>query len=232
MPNLSLNRRCLLRLSAMAMGIVGLDTLIGNDGIVDATVWQSGSVEQSFLNKKADVRQIWDFTAVDQAQSGVIAMRNAMNAFQFSYHKSHYLIGNLRGTAVVFGLNDKMWEKYTLSKYFNVASRGRHLTFNPLYRRTATDNRALPPDVAGSFYSDVSLQVLQQRGAHIAVCHDALRGTADRLLNGACPCTGGPTPESVYKELAANLVPAAQVTPSGGALIAIAQQLGFTYAKQ
>ena len=42
----------------------------------------------------------------------------------------------------------------------------------------------------------------------------------------------GVTVDSVLNELEVHLVPTAQLTPSGSSLIAVAQHLGFTYAKQ
>ncbi len=210
MSTLSLNRRRLLRLGAVVTGITSLDALGSTGRIANAAAGQSGSIEQGFLSKKADVRQIWDFVTVDQAQMGITAMRNAMAAFESSYHKSHYLIVNLRGSAVIFGLNAAMWQKYNIGKQFKV--------FNLGYDAKSNLNPLHP-----------GLRALQQRGAHVAVCHDALRGVGAQFMDTR---RGSASLGSIYQELAANLLPDAQETPSGAALIAIAQQIGFTYAKE
>src|SRR5690348_8266231 len=48
-----------------------------------------GTFDQQFLAKPADVKQIWDFSALEQVLSeGFIPIKNAMNAFQFVYQKS------------------------------------------------------------------------------------------------------------------------------------------------
>ena len=118
------------------------------------------------------------------------------------------LIVNLRGSAVIFGLNDAMWLKYNIGKQFKVVSPGYDTRFNPLR---------------------LGLWALQQRGAHVAVCHDALRGVAAQFMDAR---RGTASPESIYKELVANLVLNAQETPSGAALIAIAQQLAWIIHEQ
>jgi len=186
-----------------------------------------GNYDQSFLAKTADVKQIWDFTNFDQVNNGLSAIRNALNDFQFTYNKSLYPVIGLRGeSAVICGLDDAMWKKYHLTLFLNstttVATDN-----NPLYSSTTANIATKTPNDLEKFYKDTSLQALQKRGAHISVCHQALSTFAE-ILSG--PSNG--TPESIYKELAAHLVPDAQQTPSGSSLIAVAQHLGFTYAKQ
>lgn len=182
-----------------------------------------GTFDQRFLAKQANVKQIWDFASIEQLQSDSITpIKNAMNDFQFTYHKSLYTIICLRGSAVIYGLDSGMWMKYGLSKLS-----GQEIDINPLYDRVNVDNGELSPEDPKSLYQDSSLQALQQRGSQIVVCHQALTGQARQLTERL-----GLTGQSVFKELAAHLVPGAQQTPSGSSLIAVAQHLGFTYAKQ
>lgn len=194
----------------------------------DAQAYLSPSgFDQQFLAKSADIRQIWDFVTVDQIQpQGLTAIRNALNAFQFTYKKTLYPVICLRGNAVIYALDDNMWMKYSLATLF-AQKNGAATTGNPLYSRQTTDNGSLNPQDPDSLYQDASLQALQQRGAHVAACHDALNGIAEQLTQRL-----GPTTDPVFAELAAHLIPGAQQTPSGSSLIAVAQHLGFTYAKQ
>jgi hypothetical protein len=183
--------------------------------------------DQQFLAKAADVKQIWDYAALDQIQSdGFGPIKNALNAFQFVYKKSLYPVICLRGSAVIYALNDAMWTKYNLSTVYNQQTGGT-TSGNPLYNRLTTDNGTLSSNDPNSLYQDPSLQALLQRGSHIAVCHDALNGLAATLAEKR-----GLTTTPIFNELAAHLVPGAQQTPSGSSLIAVAQHLGFTYAKQ
>jgi hypothetical protein len=186
-----------------------------------------GTYNQQFLAKTADVRQIWDFATINQVQSdgGFAPIKNAMNAFQFVYKKNLYAVICLRGSAVVYALDDAMWAKYSLSTIYGPQSGG-FTDRNPLYQRLTTDNGTLGFQNPNSLYQDYSLQALLQRGSHIAACHDALNGLSGQLAQQ------GHTAQVIFKELAAHLVPGAQQTPSGSSLIAVAQHLGFTYATQ
>ena len=94
--------------------------------------------------------------------------------------------------------------------------------------RTTTDNGTLPRNDPKSLYQDSSLQALQQRGAQLAACHDALGGHA--VQGGRAP--KGMTQPQVYADLAAHLVPGTLQTPFGSSLIAVAQAMGFIYATQ
>jgi hypothetical protein len=172
--------------------------------------------DQQFLAKAADIKQIWDFTTIDQIEpSGLNPIGNALNAFQFTYKKTLYPVICLRGSAVIYGLDDAMWIKYRLGTVFGQSNKG-STDVNPLYSQRFTD-----------LSQDSSLQGFQQRGAHLVLCHDAMLGLAGTLEEQR-----GIIADAVYNELAAHLVPGAQQTPSGSSLIAVAQHFGFTYAKQ
>lgn len=193
----------------------------------DGPYFHPGTFNQEFLAKVADVRQIWDFAAIEQVQSdNFTPIKNAMNAFQFTYRKTLYPVICLRGSAVIYALDDAMWAKYSLGTVYGQQTGGTG-NQNPLYHRLTTDNGTLSPENPNSLYQDSSLQALIQRGSYVAVCHDALNGLATLLAEQRTL-----TAQSVFNELAAHLVSGAAQTPSGSSLIAVAQHLGFTYAKQ
>ncbi len=227
----SLNRRRFLQAgTTAAAGVAGV-ALTGMQS-ADASQLRPGQFDQSYLDHKADVRQIWDFTTVEQLTTGLSAMKNAANAFQFSYNKSFFLVVDMRGSAVVGALNGTMWIKYKLgAKYqiFDPATTA-YVMHNPFYQRLNKDAGTLSSDDARSLYQDATLAALALRGAHLSACHDALQSQAALTVkDGRAP---GMTANAVYRDFAANLVPSAQETPSGSALIAVAQLLGYTYAKQ
>jgi hypothetical protein len=202
----------------------GKEPLVQND---QQPYLNPSGFDQQFLAKSTDIKQIWDFVTVEQIQpQGLTAIRNALNAFQFAYKKGLYPVICLRGSAVIYALVDAMWVKYSLSTVYGQQPGGT-TDGNPLYSRVTTDNGTLSPDDPNSLYQDPSLQALLQRGSHIAVCHDAING-----LSAILAAKRGLTTTSIYNELATHLVPGAQQTPSGSSLIAVAQHLGFTYAKQ
>ena len=228
----NVDRKRFLGLGAAAAGALGAQQLFGLGGVDDA-IMKPGQFSQGFLAKKADVKQVWDFTSTDQAQTGIGAMKNAMNAFQFSYLKSYYLLIVLRGpSAVVYGMDDAMWSKYGLGAKYQIfdQAKGAYAVSNPLYPRTTTDKGKLNPNDPKSLFEDASLQALQQRGAFVVVCHDALEGQAKLAVQDKR--AHGMTQAQIYTDMAAHLIPGAEATPSGSSVIAIAQMDGFTYAKQ
>jgi len=193
----------------------------------NATYLHPGTYDQSFLSKPADVKQIWDFTTFEQVQQGSSAVRNALNDFHFLYQKTLYPVAVMRGElAIICTLDDIIWSKYHLSSLLD-STVTVPTDSNPLYYNRVVDNGNPPTSSQGSFYTSTTLQALQQRGLHISVCHQALSGFATNLAE-----QHRLTAQSVYEELATHLVPGAQQTPSGSSLIAVAQHLGFTYAKQ
>ena len=209
---------------ASSSGQSGTGPLAQNDAL---SYLSPNGFDQQFLAKSADIRQIWDFVTVDQIRpQGLTAIRNALNAFQFTYKKTLYPVICLRGNAVIYVLDDKMWMKYRLDTLF-AQKNGGITGSNPLYSRQTTDNGSLSPQDPDSLYQDPSLQALLQRGSHVAVCHDALNGLSMRLADQP-----GLTAQTIFKELVMHFIPGAQQTPSGSSLIAVAQHLGFTYAKQ
>jgi len=198
----------------------------GSPAQSDGPYLKAGTFDQQFLAKPADVKQIWDFSALEQVSSeGFIPIKNAMNSFQFVYRKSFYPVICLRGTAASYALDDTMWGKYRLGSVY-AQQAGTTEDLNPLYHHFTIDNGTLKPDDPNSFYQDPSLQALLQRGSSIAVCHDALNGLSARVAK-----EHGLTAQAVFTDFAAHLVSGAQQTPSGSSLIAVAQHLGFTYAK-
>lgn len=194
----------------------------------DGPYLKPGTFNQQFLAKMADVRQIWDFATIEQVQSdgGFAPIKNAMNAFQFVYKRSLYAVICLRGTAVIYALDDATWAKYSLGTLYGQQSSS-ITDHNPSYQRYTSNNGTLSPQDPNSLYQDSSLQALLQRGSYIAACHDALNGVSLTIA-----AHNGLTAQTIFKELVAHLVPGTQQTPSGSSLIAVAQHLGFTYATQ
>jgi intracellular sulfur oxidation DsrE/DsrF family protein len=213
------NRRRLLRLGAFAALSGRVTTLPDQREKGASAAWLHGIGDQAFLNKKAAIRQMWDFVTTEQLQAGTGAMKNAMNAFESFYHESHYLVIGLRGATVIYGLDDTLWARYRIGDAYGIRdATGVSATRNPLYARQTSI-----VDVR----QDDHLAALQQRGAVVVLCHDALASQANVFAKRS-----GQTADVVLAEFTGHLVPGARLTPAGSALIAVAQQLGFTYAKE
>ncbi len=186
-----------------------------------------GTFNQQFLAKTADIKQIWDFSNIEQIQSdGFNAIRNTLNELKFLYQKSLYVLIDLRGQAIIYGLDDILWEKYKLNIFLGQNS-DQSISYNPYYKRITTGDENSNPNDINSLYQDSRLQALQQRGVHIVVCHQALKALSLKLAG-----QHDSTTQSVFEELSTHLIPGVQQTPSGSSLLAVAQYLGFTYAKQ
>lgn len=117
------------------------------------------------------------------------------------------------GAAVQGLFRDEVWQRFALGAYYKVN--------DPKTGALATRNIYLnsqdgePPDAA--------VLELMKRGVTFVVCHVALRNLSKRLARE------GSTPEAVYAELAAGLVPGAFLVPDVFVSMQRAQARGVAY---
>ena len=146
-------------------------------------------------------------------------MQLAMNGYNFSLEsrgESLATLGVLSGSAVVLGLNDKMWEKYDIGRNFSLPKT------NQYYRATSNlDPNASPNDPAG-LYQDWSAQAVIARGGSFMVCHNALTNVA----NGIARSGNMPTQDAV-EDMAQNLLPGFMLVPAGVTAVQLAQEHGW-----
>jgi intracellular sulfur oxidation DsrE/DsrF family protein len=69
-----------------------------------------------------------------------------------------------------------------------------------------------------------SIASVVEKGAHFAVC-----GRATRRQAGGIATATGQTPEAVFAELSANLIPRAHLVPAGVIAVTRAQEYGFAF---
>ena len=154
-------------------------------------------------------------------------VRNSLNGYQFGWNEGPgtlYPFVIFNGLGVAQGANSAMWSKYRLADVLaanNAALRG-PVNGNPWWTsRTDARNDA---DIAAPFNQDTGMITLQKRGMDMVVCDTAL-GTLALAVVGAGAASD---PNAVRADVRANLVPGAQLTPSGAAALDYLQSQHFT----
>jgi intracellular sulfur oxidation DsrE/DsrF family protein len=113
-----------------------------------------------------------------------------------------------RHDSTPFSYNDSMWAKYGAS----------------LAKRSGfTDPATGRPPVINVYRTP--LEALLKRGVHLAVCDMSTRLLATNISAG-----GGSTADTVYAELAANMLSNAHMVPAGIVALNRAQERGYTFA--
>lgn len=118
------------------------------------------------------------------------------------------LVVCFRHLSTPYGFNDAIW-----ARYGNLLMRNADPvpTRNPMMEPLPTNGQHSIPSVL-------------EKGAHFAVC-----GRATRRQAGAIATATGQTPEAVYAELSANLIPNAHLVPAGVIAVTRAQEYGFSF---
>lgn len=127
----------------------------------------------------------------------------------------HAAIG-LHGGAIPMAFGDALWAKYRVGETLGVddpRTRARALR-NPWHREQDPESPAAKFRIAA----------LQERGLVVLVCGNVVRAWARRLA-----ASGDATPEAVYDELVAGLIPDAIVVPAMVVAFQQAQAAGWAY---
>jgi intracellular sulfur oxidation DsrE/DsrF family protein len=125
-----------------------------------------------------------------------------------------------RHDSTPFAYTDAMWTKYGAS----FAERPNFL--DPKTKQAPTVNVYLASGYGDQLRNGgVLLDAMLKRGVHLAVC-----GMATRRLAGVIAKKTGSTPDAVFKELSANLVPNAHIVAAGIVAVNRAQERGYTAA--
>lgn len=157
--------------------------------------------------------------------AGGIMLVHIMNYYD-TYNKAYNVpdkdinaIGTFYGGTTFFGLNDRMWAKYGLGEYLDVAGAdGKPATANPW--RSA-------PQILGMSIPPASIEALQRRGATFIVCNNALQ-----IFAGLLAQSKGLDPQAVYEDMKANILPGVTLVPAMVIAVEKAQAAGFTYQRQ
>lgn len=221
LESLSLRRSFLGRFGA-GVGVVGASLIASSVAQAAHRAWQPARHSQDdWLDKVPGVHRIvFDTTTPDEMRSALRYADNYYRANQAAYSLKD---GDLavviiaRHTSTPFGYNDAMWAKY-----------GRQ--FSDLMRFTDPKTDA-PPMVnvytrAGDSSEEAGRMIdLAKRGAQFAVCATATRELSETIGKGA-----GVSPDSVAREISANLVGNARMVSAGIVTVDRAQERGYSLA--
>lgn len=206
-------RRGFLRDSLMAaVGLAAVPTVVAAEGT-------AAKVDESWLSGLTGKhRAFFDVAAIRHGILGRVD--NFLNVYRDTYSLADDQVNVLfgaHGNGLGFTLNDAMWSKYQLGRLYSIADAR---TGAPALRNVFTAMEA-----SYNWPADYSISVLQRRGVRFLACRGTMRNLA-RQLSADSPIGSADT---IYSDLAANLVPGAIGVP--GMIVAQnrAQEAGLKY---
>ncbi len=175
--------------------------------------------QDSWMNELGSGHRV--FVDSQTGPGGLAAMNFANNillahAQGYGGSDSDYgMIVCFRHDSSPFGFNDAMWEKYNelFMRRTGVSNEdGSSVTVNPLnVERSPYGNRSN------------TIETLQNRGVHYAICNLSTRGMAGMLARST-----GASADDVYQELVDNKVPNGHIVPAGVMAATRAQEYGYS----
>ena len=183
--------------------------------------WQPVRHEQDdWLDKiPGKHRLVFDTTTPDGLNTALLFANNYFLANQSGYglkDSDLAVVIVVRHSSTSFGYNDSIWAKYgvELSKRSNFV--------DPKTKEPPKINvYATPGDGSASAGR---LDSLLKKGVHLAVCQMATRANAGLIAQA----TGG-NADSIFSELAANLVSNSHLAPAGIVAVNRAQERGYSF---
>jgi intracellular sulfur oxidation DsrE/DsrF family protein len=169
-------------------------------------------------------RFLLDTTTTDGLGEALLYTSNYFLANQTAYGLTNAdlaVVIVVRHFSTAFAYNDAIWEKYGGI----LASR---INFNdPQTKQPPKLNLYNSPAHVGALPSfGTTLDSVVKRGVQLAVCQMATRFFA----GGIAEATGG-NADTIYKEVAANLIDNSHLVPAGIVAINRAQERGYAFAK-
>ena len=167
-------------------------------------------------------RQLFDAPA----PAGGIPLVHILNYYE-TLNRSYHVrdadiggIGTFYGATTFYGVNDAMWETYRIGEFLETTDprTGKPAVANPW--RTA-------PVILGMSLPQASIEALQRRGATFILCNNALAIFAGMLAKAR-----GLDGDSVYADLAANILPGVELIPGMVVAIEQAHDAGISYHRQ
>lgn len=167
-------------------------------------------------------RQLFDAPA----PAGGIPLVHILNYYE-TLNRSYHVrdadiggIGTFYGATTFYGVNDAMWAKYRIGEFLETTDprTGKPAVANPW--RTA-------PVILGMSLPQASIEALQRRGATFILCNNALTIFAGMLAKAR-----GLDGDSVYADLAANILPGVELIPGMVVAIEQAHDAGISYHRQ
>lgn len=205
-------RRFLGRAAAVLAAFgVGLPSVARADSILDGSAPDSGH-DAWMKPLKGKHRQLFHATAAGDV--AMLMANNFLDAYTGEFAAKpgevNAVIG-IHGGALSLGFNDAAWAKYAMGKGSSV-----------------TDPATREPALKNIFASGGRLGIAesQKRGIVFLVCNTALRLRARGLA-----AERGETPEAIYEDLKASLLPGMILVPAMVVAVNRSQEAGFTYLR-
>jgi intracellular sulfur oxidation DsrE/DsrF family protein len=157
--------------------------------------------------------------------NGLVFLNNYFNANQSAYgleDKDSAVVLVARHRATLFAYSDAFW-----SKYGALVQQITSFTFNdPKTGQPPTINVFNATGYGGALTNlGWTVDSLLNRGMRIAVCEISTRGYVNAIASST-----GSTPDSILKEMTADLVRSARLVPAGILAVNRAQEHGYTLA--
>ena len=166
-------------------------------------------------------RCFFDTTTTEALVDAILFAGNYYNVNKNTYGLENgdlAVVIGLRHQSAPFGYNDAIWAKYGAA----LAERAKFT--DPKSNQTPIANPYAPAASGGASGSrGGGLTALSGRGAHISVCDLSTHGIAGMIAQKV-----GGKAESIYTELAANLIGNARLVPAGILAVNRAQERGYS----
>jgi intracellular sulfur oxidation DsrE/DsrF family protein len=129
------------------------------------------------------------------------------------------VVVTLRHRSTVFAFNDAMWAKYSKGM-----SEGFAMT-DPKTKQAPTVNLYNTPGYGTALPNfGLTIDTVAKRGMHFAICQMATRRIAGQIAKSI----GSTTPDAIFDELVANIVPNGHMVAAGVVAVTRAQEYGYT----
>lgn len=193
--------------------------------------WDESDFHKVLTEELGDTRQVFDITSPE----GLGIVKNALNGLEigFDFHPSRIrTVAGLHGPANFVTLNDTMWAKYRLGEFAKITDEqtGKAAIRNPFYKSQFSPwaLNGNPSDL-NSAWHDASVEGLQHRGVKFFGCHTALEFQVRELVKERGLSD---EPETIVREMLANLVPGAKLVASMASALVLLQSFAkYAYVK-
>ena len=211
---------------AMAEGVPGGTHLVERKADFDEAAFAR------VLGRPAEIRQMFEAIAF---KPGMLAnIKNSLNGLHFGYgyaaDRVAVAVAN-HGPSAAYGYSDYVWDKYKIGEFFGIKNdAGETISSNIWLKAKNAYDPSADPDDEKSMYQDMSIEMLQKRGAVFMTCHTAVEEQSRAIVKkGLAPA--GMTGPDVADDILTHLIPGAVVVPSMVATVAVLQaKYHYTYA--
>ena len=208
-------RRSFLTRLGVGAGVLGAAAVGASSAVAEepaGVAWKPARHTQDdwFDQIPGQHRFVFDTTTPDGMALALLFAGNYFTANHDSYGLEDHDLAVVivaRHHSTSFGYNDAMWAKY-----------GKHFSEQAIF----TDPKTKEAPTA-NLYLD-RMDPLIKKGVHFGVCQ-----MSSRRISGAIAQATGGQADSIFKELAANLIANARIVPAGIVAVNRAQERGYSF---